>query len=456
MDEKALQQEIQNRIRKTLAPIFSRYELDLSWLDSSMKWKPQVLVIGSYSSGKSTFINELLGVEVQRTGQAPTDDSFTVITHEGEEIGQKVPGSTLVNDERYPYAGLKSYGEGLISHLCLKNVPASLLESVAIIDTPGMIDSTAERDRGYRYLEVVGDLAAMADMIVLMFDPHKAGTIKETFKAIRDVLPGRTVEDRVVYVLSRIDECENLNDLVRSYGTLCWNISQMTGRKDMPHIFLTYSSKEANLDRSLQEWPQEREELKEKIGSARAMRINHILENVDRKTGELEMVCEALYSFARRTRRLFRRTFKWSAAFAAAVLVLVWALIQGYIPFQEQGLMHAEPGSMLSYAQLGLPILAALAVLCLGWVSFSLISFPRLKQQTQKAPDSLLQLDTDYRKNLWTKLKSHVLDQLQKRSLKQHLFQSKGSLEKVRSFIRKDLKEYYSKIGQPLPDHPQS
>ena len=42
-------------------------------------------------------------------------------------------------------------------------------------------------------------------------------------------------------MLNWIDECSSLNDLLRVYGTLCWNLSQITGRKDIPMIRLTYS-----------------------------------------------------------------------------------------------------------------------------------------------------------------------------------------------------------------------
>ncbi|WP_291323376.1 dynamin family protein [Desulfonatronospira sp.] len=449
MDDKEFQKEIQEQVRKTLAPIFNKYEMDVEWLNSTMKWKPLVLVIGSYSSGKSTLINELLGFDVQRTGQAPTDDSFTILCNEGENVPVEIPGSTLVNDPRYPFAGLKAFGENLISHLCLKNVASPLLENAAIIDTPGMIDSTAERDRGYRYLDVIGDLAAMADMIVLMFDPHKAGTIKENFSAIRNVLPGKTGEDRVVYVLSRIDECDNLSDLVRSYGALCWNISQMTGRKDMPHIFLTYSPREARLDQSNQEWPQERLELRDKIGSAHHMRINHILENVDRKTGELELVCEALHSFSSRAGKLLSNTLKWTSVAALAVFVLGFILLKGYQPLQEHGIISGIGGISLFSLEVMLPLTGALLTFVLGWFFFARVRFKALMQQASRSPERLVNLDTDYRKSLWSKVKGHVIALITGRTIRQHLLQTRGSLERVRKFVRKDLKEYYSKIGQP-------
>jgi len=266
-----IQTELQNKVNKKIAPLFPKYNMDFSSLEASMKWKgrrnlrtmamlaaaspcslsgstrkkmkwkPIVLIIGNYSSGKSTLINEIIGTEIQRTGQAPTDDAFTVITSEGSDKPDEVPGSTLINDDNLPFVKFKQYGEKLTSHLCLKNIDSPKFENMAIIDSPGMLDATTEKDRGYDYMEVLGEFAKMADLIVLMFDPHKAGTIKETYSAIRNTLPEKSGEDRIIFVMSRIDECDNISDLVRSYGALCWNMSQMTGRKDIPHIYLTYS-----------------------------------------------------------------------------------------------------------------------------------------------------------------------------------------------------------------------
>lgn len=121
MDEKTAGRTSESGSKKLL-PLFKRYQLDYSDLESVLKWKPIVLVIGNYSSGKSTLINEIIGQELQRTGQAPTDDSFTIITSHGEGNGTKeVPGSTLVNDDTLPFYQFKAFGEQFISHFRLKS-----------------------------------------------------------------------------------------------------------------------------------------------------------------------------------------------------------------------------------------------------------------------------------------------------------------------------------------------
>ena len=55
---KALIKKLDKLLRGKMAPIFKRYGVSMYDLLTPLKWKPLVLVIGNYSSGKSTFINE--------------------------------------------------------------------------------------------------------------------------------------------------------------------------------------------------------------------------------------------------------------------------------------------------------------------------------------------------------------------------------------------------------------
>ena len=79
-ESQRLQDEIQKKSMAKLAPLLNSYKLNCDTLETALKWKSIVLLLGNYSSGKSTLINELFGSNIQRTGQSPTDDSFTLIT----------------------------------------------------------------------------------------------------------------------------------------------------------------------------------------------------------------------------------------------------------------------------------------------------------------------------------------------------------------------------------------
>ena len=43
-----------------------------------VSWWPVISVLGTFSAGKSTFINQLVGADLQNTGNQAVDDKFTV------------------------------------------------------------------------------------------------------------------------------------------------------------------------------------------------------------------------------------------------------------------------------------------------------------------------------------------------------------------------------------------
>jgi GTPase SAR1 family protein len=443
-----LTKELEQVLRSKMSPLFERYGLDIKDLLTPFKWKPVVLIIGNYSSGKSTLINEILGGEIQRTGQAPTDDSFTVLAApESSEAEEEVPGSTLVSDERLPFSSLRHFGESLLSHMRLKRVDAPILQNCAIIDTPGMLDSVTEKDRGYDYLGVVGELAKLADLIILMFDPHKAGTIKETYQAIRSTLPGSTGEDRVIYVLNRIDECESISDLLRSYGTLCWNLSQMTGRKDMPRIYLTFAPKEGKvLPSGFETWMNEREELKQAISSAPKMRLNHILQEVDRVVRELSLEIEGMVAFQKRFIHKIKGVLRnWGMLAILAFFFgdLIMKLLTGY---PDTPLAGALLAGNLGFEHFLWPIIWALLVVALASLYVQRLLLPKFTKETLKDLDNLIPLETAYKKNLWNRVRHRIHKLIEEQARRQILIAHSRYLGKIEQFLNKDLSSFFKRI----------
>jgi len=443
-----LTKELEQVLRSKMSPLFERYGLDIKDLLTPFKWKPVVLIIGNYSSGKSTLINEILGGEIQRTGQAPTDDSFTVLAApESSEAEEEVPGSTLVSDERLPFSSLRHFGESLLSHMRLKRVDAPILQNCAIIDTPGMLDSVTEKDRGYDYLGVVGELAKLADLIILMFDPHKAGTIKETYQAIRSTLPGSTGEDRVIYVLNRIDECESISDLLRSYGTLCWNLSQMTGRKDMPRIYLTFAPKEGKvLPSGFETWMNEREELKQAISSAPKMRLNHILQEVDRVVRELSLEIEGMVAFQKRFIHKIKGVLRnWGMLAILAFFFgdLIMKLLTGY---PDTPLAGALLAGNLGFEHFLWPIIWALLVVALASLYVQRLLLPKFTKATLKDLDNLIPLETAYKKNLWNRVRHRIHKLIEEQARRQILIAHSRYLGKIEQFLNKDLSSFFKRI----------
>lgn len=317
----SLRTELLEMVADVLTPVALNHGYSEVPLETNIKWRPQVLVIGNYSSGKSMLINDFIGADIQATGQAPTDDSFTIITYDDKDnndliqVTEERDGKVLLNDPEYPFESLKKHGQRFAAHFCLKKVNAPFLKNLAIIDTPGMLDSITERDRGYNYQEVIGDLAQIADLILVLFDPHKAGTVREAHASLRDTLPSRTFEDRILFVLNRIDECNSMVDLLRVYGTLCWNLSQITGRKDIPMIHLTYSPKAAEKadqgeqnSQFLRYLENQRDELKQAVLQAPRHRLDHLATFVETHSERLAHLLEGMISYRKKARNFRLKT----------------------------------------------------------------------------------------------------------------------------------------------------
>ncbi len=444
----ALAREIEQVLQKRMRPVFERYDLEIRDLLVPLKWKPIVLIIGNYSSGKSTFINEILGSPVQRTGQSPTDDCFTILSApEGSESGGEIPGSTLVNDEQLPFASLRHFGESLLSHMYLKKVDNTpILQDLAIIDTPGMLDSVTEKDRGYDYLGVVGELARLADLIILMFDPHKAGTIKETYQAIRGTLPGSTGEDRVLYVLNRIDECESMTDLLRSYGTLCWNLSQMTGRKDMPRIYLTFAPQDGRVPPGFEVWMNEREELKQAMRSAPKMRLNHMLQEVDRVVRELEIEVETLAAFRKRFVQRLKGVIRIWGLIAVLAFFSGDLVMKVFLGYPDTPFIGALLTGRLGMKYLLWPVVWSALILASASLYVQKMLFPRFIKDILKNLEYLIPLETAYKRDLWARVRGRIERIIRDQARKQIWIAHTRYLRKIRDFLKKDLSRLYGRI----------
>lgn len=451
---KSLRSEMLEIVSQQLTPLALRYGYSDVALETTIKWRPQVLILGNYSSGKSTLINDFLGAKIQGTGQAPTDDSFTVITYDEPadpdqpvEVIETRDGKFLLNDSEYPFEALKKHGQRFASHFKLKKVNSPFLQNLALIDTPGMLDSISERDRGYNYQEVIGDLAQIADLVLVLFDPHKAGTVREAHTSLRDTLPARTFEDRVLFVLNRIDECASMIDLLRVYGTLCWNLSQITGRKDIPMIHLTYSPQavaSGNDDRDLSYLgflENQREELKNAVELAPRYRLDNLAAYIETHSHQLAHLLEALISYRKRARKLAFKS--WTVA--AVLSLIVAALVFG----ASQSAPFATPWGIYTY--LAVSGAGALLTLLFWRISMNRLLFKRFHKKMLKNIDHLTELSTQTRRDSWEMVRHLVSDHLRKtkgrfslKEVRREFSTAWQAYEKGAQEIREALKELES------------
>ncbi len=457
---RSLQADLLDLLENHLTPAATRYGYSDTPLENNIKWRPLILVIGNYSSGKSTLINDFIGADIQATGQAPTDDSFTVLTFDDAvtpdtdiRVTEQRDGNFLLSNPEFPFESLKKHGQQFASHFCLKKINASFLKNFAIIDTPGMLDSITKRDRGYDYLQVIGDIAQMADLVLVLFDPHKAGTIREAHISLRDTLPARTFENRILFVLNRIDECSSLVDLLRVYGTLCWNLSQITGRKDIPPIRLTYSQRAAEQANTLQKGASEylrhlnnqREELKNALMQAPQYHLDNLATFLETHSTRLAHLLEALLAYRRKRRSVFLR-------FLLTGLLLALPVGGGAVLLAVQSGLAGGPEMLyLSGGICG-------SAFFLLWATFIRRYYlSRFHRRQMKNVDGLTPLDNQRRKESWQFVKSMVVDYLKRTGGLFPLWMIKqeyAAINDIANHETKEVREALNEINTVKSDRP--
>lgn len=187
-------------------------------LVTRISWWPLVSVLGTFSAGKSSFINYYLGHDLQRTGNQAVDERFTVICHGPAGESRVLPGVSLDSDLRFPFYRISEAidrvapGEGrrLDTYIQLKTSPSNRLDGRIIIDSPGF-DADRQRDATLRITEHIVDLS---DLVLVFFDARhpEPGAMRDTLQhLVADVL-SRPDVGKFLFILNQMDTTARENN----------------------------------------------------------------------------------------------------------------------------------------------------------------------------------------------------------------------------------------------------
>jgi len=193
---------------------------------ANISWWPLISILGTFSAGKSTFINEYLGQKVQQSGNQAVDDKFTVICYSNNDKVTTLPGLALDADPRFPFYNISEEvekveaGEGsrVNLYLQLKTVKSDAIKGGILIDSPGF-DADSQRDS---ILRITSHIIDMSDLVLIFFDARhpEPGAMRDTLEH----LVGKTVKhrdgDKILYVLNQIDTTakeDNLEDVIGAW-----------------------------------------------------------------------------------------------------------------------------------------------------------------------------------------------------------------------------------------------
>ncbi|CAM8921448.1 unnamed protein product [Rhodiola kirilowii] len=227
--------------REKLKPLESTYLFNDFYSpllkNSDFDCKPMIMLLGQYSTGKTTFIKHLLKSDYPgaHIGPEPTTDRFVVVMSGPDKRNGPVPGNTIASHAEMPFSGLNIYGGAFLSKFECSQMPHPLLEHITFVDTPGVLSGEKQRiERSYDFTGVISWFAEKCDMILLLFDPHKLD-ISDEFKRVIGSLRGH--HDKIRVVLNKADQVDT-QQLIRVYGALMWSLGKVLNTPEVSRVYI--------------------------------------------------------------------------------------------------------------------------------------------------------------------------------------------------------------------------
>ena len=306
-------------------------------LTTRVPWWPMIAILGTFSSGKSTFINTLLGEKLQLTGNQAVDDRFTVICYAGGGQAHTLPGRALDADPRFPFFQMSRQieqvheGEGrrIDAYLQLKTTASERLKGKIIIDSPGF-DADDQRNATLRITDHIIDLS---DLVLVFFDARhpEPGAMQDTLEHLVSRTIHRSDSSKFMFVLNQIDNAAREDNPEEVFGA--W-------QRALAHKGLTAGRFYAIYDRDAAitiEDPQVRARFESKSRQDMAtieQRIDQVeIERAYRIIGVLEHTAQAIQTHVipqlQQARERWKKRVLWLDCIVFALLALgaiAWAV----------------------------------------------------------------------------------------------------------------------------------
>lgn len=409
-----------------------------------------MLLVGNHSSGKSSFINYVLDRNVQTAGVAPTDDCFTIIAPGATDRDQDGPAVT--GDPDLGFSSLQQFGPTLQHHTVLK-IRSNIQSNFIIVDSPGMIDSPAnfagmassssEMDRGYDFTGVVRWFAERADVVLLFFDPDKPGTTGETLSVLLHALSG--MDHKLLIILNKADQFEKIHDFARAYGSLCWNLSKVIPRKDLPRIYTMCLPVDPNkeLPMELHDLHTARDEVVAEVRKAPQRRLDNVITQLQDAVRQLYMHAQIVQDIRQRWSNLYwqYRLSQIGTAFTGTSLA---AGLSSY------GGVSADVTGMV----------VATTILATGGLTwYQSISLAEWEKQAhspaqlslafQRTHSRAIQDGDEYVAAVWQRIRDHLGVVLSHQSIGEIGVVSRGDLKRLEDLMEKSVPELRRKVSLP-------
>jgi len=341
-----------------------------------ISWWPMISVLGTFSAGKSTFINHYLGEQLQPTGNQAVDDKFSVICFGSEQHAQALPGIALDADPRFPFYRISNelervaQGEGrrVDAYLQLKTSASEQLRGRILIDSPGF-DADSQRNATLRLTSHIIDLS---DLVLVFFDARhpEPGAMRDTLTHLVGHTISRPDATKFMFILNQMDTTaheDNPEEVVGAWQRALAQEGLSAGR-----FYCIYNPEVAvhiEDDALRRRYEVKRDHDLENIhrriqgvSVERAYRITGALEKLAHHIEEKQIPKLAEY------RARWRRLVLWGDAVLAIVVLGLAFLVTGWLGWRE-GWHLAVPGAVDDGGMRSL-VTVVVSVLLAGWLHF--------------------------------------------------------------------------------------
>lgn len=202
-------------------------------------WWPMIAVLGTFSAGKSTFINTYLNLPLQRTGNQAVDEKFTVICYSQHHEAKTLPGVALDADPRFPFYHIsrsideinKSGQQRIDAYLQLKTCPSEKIRGKILIDSPGF-DADNQRASTLRLTQHIIDLS---DIVLVFFDARhpEPKAMRDTLEYLVSANINRADANKFLYILNQMDVTakeDNPEEVVSAWQRSLAEVGLIAGR----------------------------------------------------------------------------------------------------------------------------------------------------------------------------------------------------------------------------------
>ena len=308
---------------------------------AKVSWWPVISVLGTFSAGKSTFLNQYTNQELQRTGNQAVDDKFTVICFGTEKTPTVLPGMALDADPRFPFYQIShaieqvAEGEerGVDSYLQLKTCRADTLRGRIFIDSPGF-DADQQRTST---LHITDHIIDLSDLVLVFFDARhpEPGAMGDTLQHLVAETVSRPDADKFLYILNQIDNTareDNPEEAVAAWQRALAQHGLMAGR--FYRIYARHAALPVEDEQVRERLERKRDEdladIEERIRQVEVERAYRVVGMLDKTARHLR---DTLVPRLVEARRTWRRRTLWLTlgVFGALAAVLAyWSVSRGY------------------------------------------------------------------------------------------------------------------------------